>query len=36
MCIVDDTLSTGGTVEALVNAVRERGVKVTQVAVVVR
>lgn len=35
VCIVDDTLSTGGTVEALVNAVRERGAKVTQVAVVV-
>ncbi|GAA3815085.1 phosphoribosyltransferase family protein [Streptomyces phyllanthi] len=35
VCIVDDTLSTGGTVAALVRAVRAEGATVEHVAVVV-
>ncbi|MER7583830.1 adenine phosphoribosyltransferase [Kitasatospora sp. NPDC097691] len=35
VCVIDDTLSTGGTVAALIGAVRELGAEVTQVAVVV-
>lgn len=35
VCLVDDTLSTGGTLIALVKAVREIGAEVTEAAVVV-
>lgn len=35
VCVIDDTLSTGGTVEALVRTVRELGAEVSAVAVVV-
>ncbi|MFJ8626437.1 phosphoribosyltransferase family protein [Kitasatospora sp. NPDC093550] len=35
VCVIDDTLSTGGTVAALIEAVRDMGAEVTEVAVVV-
>jgi adenine phosphoribosyltransferase len=35
ICIIDDTLSTGGTVAALIRAVRDLGAEVAHVAVVV-